>query len=249
MDNQNEIEIDLMGLLVRLKSKIWVILLVTVIFALGGYVGSKLFSTPMYTAVTQVYVFQSNEGGMNYNDLTVATQVRRDCALIIRGESVAREVINTLGLKTTPAKLIVGIDVTTEDNTRILKLTYTGADPEQAALIINTVRDVASEQIKTVMEMNALRTIYEASVPEVPSNMNTKRTVLVSAVLGLALSVAVLVVIFLLDDTIRTEEDVQNYLGLSTLAAIPVSDDLFVARGGSKSSGKRKRVSAERSGV
>ena len=249
MDNQNEIEIDLMGLLVRLKSKIWVILLVTVIFALGGYVGAKLFSTPMYTATSQVYVFESNTGGMNYNDLSVATQVRRDCALIIRGESVAREVIQQLGLKTTPAGLIAGINVTTEDNTRILNLTYTGADPEQAALIINTVRDVAAEQIKTVMDMNALRTIYEASVPQAASNMNTKRTTMVSAVIGLALSVAVLVVIFLLDDTLRTEDDVQNYLGLSTLAAIPVSDDLFVARGSKKSSGSRKRLSAERRGV
>lgn len=248
MDNQNEIEIDLMGLWSRLKSKIWIVLLVTVIFALGGYVGSKLFTTPLYTATSQVYVFQSNEGGMNYNDLTVATQVRRDCALIIRGESVAREVINRLGLKTTPGALIAGINVTTEDNTRILNLTFTGADPEQAALIINTVRDVASEQIKSVMEMNALRTIYEASVPVAASNMNTKRTAVVAAALGFALSMAVLVVFFLLDDTIRTEDDVQNYLGLCTLAAIPVSDDLFVSRGGKKNGGSRRTAGSERSG-
>ncbi len=251
MDNQNEIEIDLMGLLLRLKKKIWIILLVTVIFALGGFVGAKLLHTPMYSAVSQVYVFQANVGAgmMDTNTLTVATQVRRDCALIIQGESVAREVINRLGLKTTPERLMSSIKVTTEENTRILNLQYTGADAQQAALIINTVREVAAEQIAELMDMDVLRTVYEATVPEVPSNMNTKRTVVMAAALGLALSVVVLVVFFLLDDTIRTEDDVQNYLGLSTLAVVPVSDDLLVSRGGQKGSTRRKMASKERSGV
>lgn len=249
MDNQNEIEIDLMGLLLRLKKKIWIILLVTAIFALGGFVGAKLFNTPMYKAVTQVYVFQANADGVDSNNLTVATQVRRDCAVIIQGESVAREVIEQLGLKTTPKTLMSRIQVTSDENTRILNIQYTGADAQQAALIINTVREVAAKQIFELMDMNVLRTVYEASVPEMPSNTNVKRTVVVAAALGLFVSVAALVVVFLLDDTIRTEDDVQNYLGLSTLAVIPVSDDLIVNRGGQKSGMKRRPVSKERSGV
>ena len=240
MENQNEIEIDLMSLLLRLKTKIWIIILVTVIFALGGYVGSKLFSTPMYAATSQVYVYQANSG-MDYNELALATQLRKDCALIIQGESVARKVIERLGLQTTPGALMARIKVSSEDNTRILNLTYTGADPEQAALIVNTVREVAAEEIYNLMEVKVLRTIYEASVPQAASNMNTKRTAVIAAAMGMALSVAVLVVIFLLDDTIRTEDDVQNYLGLSTLATIPVSDDLYAARGGKKNGSQRKK--------
>ena len=40
------------------------------------------------------------------------------------------------------------------------------------------------------------------------------------------LSAGVLIVLFLLDDTIRSEDDVDRYLGVSTLAAIPVSAEL-----------------------
>ena len=249
MDNQNEIEIDLMGLLLRLKKKIWIIILVTAIFALGGFVSAKLFYTPMYKAVTQVYVFQANANGMDSNNLTVATQVRRDCAVIIQGESVAREAIEQLGLQTTPKTLMSRIQVTSDENTRILNIQYTGADAQQAALIVNTVREVAAKQIYELMDMDVLRTVYEATVPETASNTNVKRTVVTAAMIGLALSVAVLVVIFLMDDTIRTEDDVQNYLGLSTLAVIPVSDDLLVSRGSPKGGMKRRPVSKERSGV
>ena len=53
----------------------------------------------------------------------------------------------------------------------------------------------------------------------------------------------------LMDDTIRTEDDVQNFLGLSTLAVIPVSDDLMVSRGSQKGGMKRRPVTKERSGV
>jgi capsular polysaccharide biosynthesis protein len=231
MDNQNEIEIDLMGLLLRLKSKIWVILLVTVIFALGGYVGSKLFSTPVYTATSQVYVYQANKGGMDYNELAMATQLRKDCALIIQAESVSRKVIDKLGLKTSPAALSVGIKVTTEDNTRILNLTYTGADPEQAALIINTVREVATKRTEEVLQSSVLRTLFEATLPQAEITTNVRKSTLVGGAVGAASIIVLLIIVFLLDDTIRTEDDVQVHLGLSTLAVIPLSNELLVSRG------------------
>lgn len=243
MENRNEMEIDLLGLLLHLKSKMWLILAVTVVFALGGFVGSKLLSTPVYTATTQVYVYQQNDSGMDTGTLTVATQVRYDCAMIIKGESVTKEVIAKLGLQTTPKALGNAISVDTESNTRIMKLSYTGADPEQAALIINTVRDVAAVKIKDLMNMDVMKTIFEADTPKAESTMNIKRNTVVATVIGLVLTVAVLVVAFLLDDTIRTEDDVESYLGLSTLAVVPVSDELFVARGSKKGGGKQSKRS------
>ena len=65
-----------------------------------------------------------------------------------------------------------------------------------------------------------------------------KNTVIV-ALLGLVAVIGVYVVVFLLDDTIRTEEDVEKYLGLSTVGVIPLSNELNVM---SKYTGKKKMI-------
>lgn len=246
MEIRKEIELDMMGLLRHLRDRLWIILAVTVLFGFGGYLAAKMLSVPVYTATTQVYVYQQNDKGIDTNTLSVATQVRRDCAVIIKGESVTREVIKRLGLRASPKALGNSIRVESEDNTRILKLSYTSTNPQMAAAVINTVREVAAEQIKVLMKEDVLKTIYEASVPTAESTSNIRRSVLTASAIGLVLTVGILVIIFLLDDTIRNEDDVESYLALSTLAVIPLSNELHVKRGGQK--GRRGKPTSKKRG-
>jgi capsular polysaccharide biosynthesis protein len=232
MEIQQEAELDLLGLLLHLKRKIWMIVAVTVVAALIGYVGAKMFTTPLYTATTQVYVYQQDQDYMDYNNLTVASQLRRDCMVIIKGESVTREVVEKLNLPMSPKALAKAIKVETEDNTRILKISYTDVNPERATMIVNTVREVAAETTKELMQTDVLRTLFEASLPQAETTTNVRKSTLVAAGVGAGVMTALLVIFFLLDDTIRTEDDVQVHLGLSTLAVIPLSNELQSNRGG-----------------
>lgn len=246
MEVQQEAELDLLGLLLHLKRKLWLIVTVTVIAALIGYLGAKMFTTPLYTATTQVYVYQQDQKYMDYNNLTVASQLRRDCMVIIKGESVTKEVVEQLQLPINPKALGKAIKVETEDNTRILKISYTDVDPERAALIVNTVREVAAEQTKLLMETDVLRTLFEASEPQAETTTNVRKSTLIAAGVGAGIMIALLVFIFLLDDTIRTEDDVQAHLGLSTLAVIPMSNELQVNRGRSSSLGQKRGKRSQR---
>lgn len=231
MENRNEMEIDLLGLLLHLKTKIWIIVLATLISGIGGYLGTKLSSTPTYTATTQVYVHQMNQDGVTSSDLTASIQIRRDCAVIIKGESVTREVVKRLGLPMSPQALGGMISVTSDADTRILNLSYTDTDPQRAATIINCVREVAAEKTKELMIVDVLKTIYEAEVPTAQVTTNIRRNTIAFAAIGCVVMTILIIVIFLLDDTIRTEDDVDGFLGLSTLAAIPASTELRVNRG------------------
>ncbi len=242
METRTEMEIDIIGLLLHLKTKIWIIVAMALVFGIGGYVGSKMLSTPVYTASTQVYI--STEKGLNSSDITVATQLRKDCAMIIRGESVTRVVIENLGLNMNAKSLGSSIVVDSEDNTRVLVLSYTSTDPQLAAQIINAVRDEAAIQIKALLGRDVMKTIHEAEIPRAVSTMNIKRNSLAAAAIGAVLTIAILVVVFLLDDTIRSEDDVENHLGLSTLGVIPSSKELYVNRGGKKS--KQRKFSGRR---
>lgn len=238
MENRTEMEIDLLGLLLHLKTKIWIIVVATLVFGCGGFLWTKLTTTPTYTASSQVYVNQSKEGVNNY-DLTAATQLRRDCAVIIQGELVTREVVKRMNLPMSAQGLAAGLTVLSDENTRILTISYTDVNPKRAAAIVDCVCQVADEEIEKVMHADILEQLYKTDVPTAQSTASIKRNTIAVAAIGCVLSLIVIIVVFLLDDTIRTEDDVETHLGLSTLAAIPVSSELKVARG--SRSGKRKR--------
>lgn len=242
METQREVELDLIGLLLHLKRRIWLILAVTLISALIGFVGAKMFTTPLYTATTQVYVYQQDKSSIDYNNLSVASQLRRDCAVIIKGESVTREAVDRLGLGINPKSLGKAIRVETEDNTRILKISYTDVNAERATLIVNTVREIAADRTKDLMGTDVLKTLFEAKTPQAETTTNVRKSTLTAGAVGAIAIIVLLVVFFILDDTIRNEDDVEIHLGLSTLAVIPISNELHVNRGGRNNAKGRSRI-------
>lgn len=236
MENQIYTEFSMRELFFFLKKKLWVILLLALIGALGGYLWSKAMVTPTYMTDSQIYVYEKTQSTdattsdgeplMNYGGLQVATQLRRDCEILICGKSVTSKVVEQLGLHMSPEALGSGISVSSVENTRVLKVTYTDTDPQRAALILNTVCQVAQDELKQVMNLDVVTVLYEAEVPTAPTTQGTKHYATVGGIGGLVVSLVLLVVCFLVDDTIHNEEDVKRYLELPTLAAIPVSKEL-----------------------
>lgn len=231
MEKENEVEIDLLELLRYLKKKIWIIIAAFCICALAGFVVSQFFMTPEYTASTRVYVLnRSSEKNVVYSDVQLSSQLLNDYKVLITGQNVTKEVIDELGLNMTAEQLAKKIRVTAPDDTRVLQISVTDTSPQRAADIANAVQKIAALQIQKIMDVDAVNVIYEADVPETASSPNVKRNVVLAAMLGVAASVSILIVVFVLDDTIRTEEDVEHYLGLSTLGVIPASTDFTITK-------------------
>lgn len=246
MDERNMVEIDLMELFRYLKKKIRVIAGATVICALLGLLYGTVILKPQYTASTRVYMLnRTNENNIVYADIQTSTYMLFDYKVLITGQNVTREVIRDLELNMTDAQLANCIEVSAETNTRILQIDVTYRDPQLAADIANRVRETAAEQIQEVMEVDAVKTVYEAEAPKAPVGQNVRGCVLLGAILGMLACGILYTVRFILDDTIRTEQDVERYLNLSVLAMIPESEELQTVgkhpAKGKKKSGKRLR--------
>lgn len=228
MENQNEEQgLDLLGLLLYLKKKVVLIGIVAAVFAVIGLLGTAIFIAPEYTASTRIYVLnKQNEDKVVTSDYQIANYMISDYTVLITGRNVTKEVISTLELDLTTKELSEMIQVTAPDNTRILQISVTDTDPQRAADIANSVRQIASEQIKDIMDVDAVNLVYTAETPSKPSGPSLIKNTLIVMILGVAAVVGVLAVIFVLDDAIHTEEDVQRYLGLGTLGVIPVSTEL-----------------------
>lgn len=228
MDSRNEIEFDLMQMVRYLLKKIWIILLATVLFAGGGFYVSKSTTVPQYTTHCRVYVYQKDEidESVDYNGVVLATQLANDCEILITGINVTERVVENLGLNVSPDYISDRIVVTSQSNTRILEIEYTDSNPERAAAILNEICDEGSKQIVQIMNVDAVNKIYSARVPTSANPTNESRDAILAGAVGALLAIGVLVVLFLMDDTIRNEDDVERYLGLSTLSALPSAEEL-----------------------
>ena len=227
MEDQKEMDIDLLDLFRYLKKRIPVLLAVFLVSAVVGFVGTKLFIPSKYTAATRVYVLnRSNETAVLSSDFSMSNYMVTDYQVLITGRNVTKEVVEQLDLNMTHEELAKMIRVTAPENTRVLQISVTDTAAQRAADIANRVRDVAVDQIKQIMDVDAVNLVYAAEIPEEPTSPSITKNTLIVALAGLTVAAGVYMVAFLLDDTIRTEEDVQRYLGFSTVGVIPLSEEL-----------------------
>ena len=129
------------------------------------------------------------------------------------------------------------VSVNTPVDTRIVSITVEHTNPELAMRIANCIREVAGEHIQIVMDIEAVNVVEKANMPMEKSGPSVVKWTMIGGVAGAFLACAVILVIFLLDDTIKCSEDVEKYLGLSTLAMIPVISEDDTAK---KRKSKRK---------
>ena len=128
------------------------------------------------------------------------------------------------------------VSVSVPEDTRILSITVTSTSPEVAQAMANQVRESAAVHIQEVMGIEAVNTVEEANYPTSRSGPSYRRNLMMGALLGFVVAAGYVTVRFLLDDTLHTPEDVEKYLGLSVLGAIPLEGGK--AKGGK--SGRRK---------
>lgn len=93
--------------------------------------------------------------------------------------------------------------------------------------------DATAERIAEVMVTDKPSTVEDAVVPQYPVSPSLKKNTLLAGLAGAVLVMAIIMINYLMDDRIKTEEDVMKYLELNTLASIPLNK-------GDKSSKKKK---------
>ena len=199
MVNDVQFEIDLLGLFRFWMKKKWIILGVTILCCFLSFTVSQFVLPREYTASSRVYVLSRTQSdAVTSSDLMVSGYLVDDLKVLITGRNVTEAVITALDLDMSHETLAEKIYVSAEENTRVLQISVTDNDARLAADIANCVRQVASEQIMGIMEIDAVKLVYDAEIPREPSSPNVlKNTVMVSAA-GFLAAISVLSVLFFL---------------------------------------------------
>lgn len=223
----DEVTIDLMELFSALWAKKTIIILSAVFMALVAFVGTKMFVTPKYTSVTKLFVMTKNDdtsASATYTDLQTGSMLTKDYMELVKSRPVLEKTISKLKLDVTPEELEGMITTETPTDTRIMSISVTDDDPKEAKQIADTLRKAVSVQITEIMNADSVNTVEEGNLPTSPSSPNVKKNMMLGALLGLVISMGFVVLIFILDDTVKTPDDVEKYLGLNVLTSIPIQE-------------------------
>lgn len=244
--HEEDMEIDLRELFFVLLSKWHMIFLSGLMCALIGLLAAMFLVPEKFQSKTSIYIYDQQKESMSYSDLQISTVLTKDYEVLIKGRTVLETVIEELDLNCSYSALNSMVKVNVPDSTRIVEIFVQTTDPYLSKDIADAVREVSSETIKSVMGVDAVNVVETANLPEGKSSPSISKYTVLGGMFGAVVAVGIIVILFLTNDTIRSQEDVEKYLELGVLGTIPLTEDLKVdSRKGKKppKNGKTKVVS------
>lgn len=204
--------------------QIWLILLVGIFTAAVAFSISRFVLDPVYESTTQIYILNKQDTDtVTYSDVQLGSQLTKDYAELIQSRYVLELVIRELQLADMDyEKMLKKVSVSTPTDTRILAITVEDTSPMLAMEMANSIREAAAEHIKNVMDIEAVNVVDAANLPTEKSGPSIVKWTAVGGLIGMLLVMMIVIIWYLMDDTIKTSDDVEKYLGLSTLALIPL---------------------------
>lgn len=236
----DEMEIDLLELFYALKEKVFLILTVGLLCACLTCSYSLFFMKPVYTSTSTMLVLATEGESTTVGDLQMGNQMTNDYMVLLKSGVVLNEVIENLELKTTYKELQETIEIENPAETHILKVSVKHNKPEKAQEIVNELVHVAADYIGEQMEVKAPKIIEEGALPMTKTSPSVFKNTILGLLIGLVLSAGLIIVRTVMDTSIKTEEDIEKYLGLSTLAMVPDRKDFIGQKKGKTSKKKRK---------
>ena len=230
---EDEMEIDLREIFFTLLNKWHIIFLSGVLCALLGLLAAMFLMPEKFQSKTSIYIYDQQKESMSYTDLQISTVLTKDYEVLIKGRAVLETVIEELELDCSYSALNSMVTVNVPESTRIVEIIVETTDPYLSKDIADAVREVSSETIKSVMSVDAVNVVEAANLPEGKSSPSISKFTLLGGMLGVVAASGIILLLFLTNDTIRSQEDVEKYLGLSVLGTIPYEEEL-------KAEGKKK---------
>lgn len=223
-DDNGDLEIDLLELMYRMLEKIKWIIAFALVGMLAAGVYTKFLVTPMYEATTKLYVQESKNNVVDLSSINMSEKLAADYVQVFNNWHVHESVIKHLGLPYSYRAMQRMLSIEILDDTRIIAITVTNANPQEAYDIAMAYAKIAPAFIEAKMETSRPNIFEEARVPTKPSSPNLSLNVFLGTFMGAAIAIAIIFVQFVSDDRIRNAEMLQKRLGLATLGMMPVQE-------------------------
>ncbi|KEZ52206.1 YveK family protein [Metabacillus indicus] len=220
--------ISLKELFHTLRKRLSLIIIITAIAAATSGLISFFVLTPIYQSSTQILVNQSksDQQVFQYNEVQTNLQLVNTYSVIIKSPSILEKVIEKLHLDMTSSQLNESVTVESEQDSQVVNISVKDENPKKAAEIANTIAAVFQSDIAQIMRVNNVTILSKAELGTDPSPIQPKPLINITIALfvGIMAGVGLAFLLEYLDNTIKTEEDIEKHLGIPVLGAITSID-------------------------
>ena len=219
--------ISLQEIIGVLKKRLGMILGITVLAGLISALVTIFVLTPTYQASSQFIVNQeqnpqSQQFGIDSNDIRTNVQLINTYNVILTSPAILEDVISELSLNTSSESLAGKINVSSAEESQVVNVQVTDTDPEQAVAIANTTVETFQTKIPDIMNVNNVNILTQAEVGENPQPVspNTTLNIAIAIVVGLMIGVGLAFLLEYFDNTIKTEQEIDDVLGLPVMGVV-----------------------------
>jgi capsular polysaccharide biosynthesis protein len=211
-----------------LKKGKWFLIILPVAAMLTSGIVSYFLITPIYKSSTTLMVGKTYAGEngplLQYNDILTANQLVKTYSQIAKSRTVAEKIIEQEKLDITPEAFSDKISVEPVRDTQLISISIEDPSPDKAARLANISGQVFMKKVVEVMKLDNVNIVDPAVPAPSPVKPNKKMNILLAGVIGLMSAVGLVFLLEFLDQTIKTNEDINRYLELPVLGVIPKID-------------------------
>ena len=222
--NKNE-NIEFKRMLDILNNKKRIIALILILFIALGYLYSYYYVVPEYKSTSTLLLIPNDDETVTSSELTLNSGLISTYGNIAKNSKVLKQVINNLNLNIQEGQLLSKIEINIIKDTHIMEISVSDTDPQMATNITKELSNVFLNEIKQIYNLNNIGIVDEAQLPDTPYNINHIKDMFVFVCMGIVVSFAYIVIIYLFDNTIKKEEDIEEYIKIKSLGSVPINND------------------------
>lgn len=183
--------------------------------------------TPQYASTVMLYVNNSSFSlgsstfSISSSELTAAQSLVKTYTVMLKNRTTLNQVIEKTGLDYTVDELYYMIEAASVNDTEVLAVTVTTENAKDSAELANAIAEVLPVRISEIIEGSSMKVVDLGVVNEQKVSPNISRYTEVGLLLGVLISVIVLVIMALMDDTIHDEEYLLKTYDYPILAKVP----------------------------
>ncbi len=221
-NKQKGFELNIIGYLLELSKKIWLIAIIAVVFGLLGGIVGKVTSKDIYTSEVAFIVNTLSENEIVENSaVTAQINITNTFKYILQGREFKNAVKEKCPGNLSYALIDSSIRVETVDSTNAIELKVKTDDAQTSYNIAKAVVDVYADVVEEIYpnaSLNVCETPVLAERPE--ENRSEVIIAAVSAVIGVLVYCVFVLVMFIIKDTIKNSNELSEKLQIPVLGAV-----------------------------
>lgn len=201
--------------------RIMLILLITICSSILVGILSKYRFQPEYQAKCSVILGKDSADKITGSEIAMYQSLIKTYSEIARTRIVAEAASERLNLGISPEELMTNMNVITEEGTQIMYITYLSNKPEDAVKKANALSESFVEESQRLLPTASVKIMDMAITGRATTTLNLKLNIVLGFLLGLMVSLGLVFLLEYLDNTIKNDNDVENYLSLPMIGSIP----------------------------